>query len=94
MNDRERVFKLVVDQITLFASLYPRSRDIEAVRHELERADAFGPIIDPTSWIKSQMDREALTELVQAALSFAFAAEKFTEERDAIIEQRTKGAAT
>ena len=35
-------------------------------RETLERADAFGPILDPTAWMKSRIPRERLADLASA----------------------------
>lgn len=88
--DEER-FKTTVDRVTLWASLYPPPADVEFVLRELEKADAFGTIVDPTAWRTSLTDREALTALAVAAWKFIGAAEAFGAARAKIMAQRATG---
>ncbi len=69
-------FLTVQQQLTLFAGAV-MVLDVESYIERCERADALGPILDPTLYIKGNERLSALKELAEGALKFKQAALRF-----------------
>lgn len=81
-------FMDTVRSVELHRATFPSFEDLAWSLRELEKADAFGTIVDPTTWRRCSPDRSALRPLLEAARAFAAAGENFEKARGEILARR------
>lgn len=76
-EEYDMVQELLIGQSQVFMRL-----PLEEFLAMIERADAVGPVLDPTLWRDRHADMYLMRDLAKGALAFQVAAKKYARELD------------